>query len=47
MVLMIHQSHSKDDLILIANIFELKIDDIYNCSKIFLQKIIWAIKKNY
>jgi hypothetical protein len=42
MVLMIHQSHSKDDLILIANIFELKIDDIYNCSKIFLQKIIWA-----
>ena len=41
-LLKIHRSHSKDDLILMNEIFELNIDNIYNHSKVHLQKVIWS-----
>ena len=41
-MLKVHQSHSKDDLILMNELFELNIDDIYDCSKVHLQKIVWS-----
>ena len=39
---MIHYSHSKDNLILICHIFELKIENIYMIAKPTLQKRIWS-----
>jgi hypothetical protein len=39
---MIHYTHSKDDLILICHIFELKIHNLYSISKPTLQKKIWS-----
>lgn len=39
---MIHYTHSKDDLILICNIFELEIEGMYSLSKPTLQKKVWS-----